>query len=127
MQDALDEIKSWGWLIVLLLAGGYMALRDKLGLDFVRRRELAEMDKKIGETKEEVERVEHSALGAHDKMGEVMRRQDALEHKVESINQHGSEPARRVAETLNALVADMREIKTHLRYLRNHPQGRDDG
>lgn len=112
-MDWLAELRGWGWFIVLLLGVLYMALRDKLGFDFVRRREFTEMILNI-------ERVEKHALGAHDKLGDLSRRQDALEQRVATIDEHGSEPTRELMRTLGKIQTDMAEIKTHLKYLRAH-------
>lgn len=113
MQEFLEELRGWGWFIVLLLGVLYMALRDKLGLDFVRRREFSEV-------KNDMERTTHLLMGVQEKMGDFSRRQDALEHDVEKIEEHGSVPTRELVKTLGALQTDMAEIKTHLKYLRAH-------
>ena len=111
-MDWLDELKGWGWLIVLLLGALYMALRDKLGLDFVRRREWKDM-------RHDVDGIEKLTLGAHEKLGEMARRQDSLEGRVETIDTHGSTPTRELREQWALIREDMREIKTHLKYLRS--------
>lgn len=119
----VDEIKDWGWAVLLMLAIAYYALRDKLGLDFIRRRDFAPGDfatkTDLNGLGERVHKVETFAFGAHDKLGDIVRRQDGLEQRVEQIDKYGSAPMRELSETLAEIREDMREINTHLKYLRN--------